>query len=115
MAKSKRGKQKFYFLCCLSKRICFCVGVMMIQQLEALKLAVDKKSLKEKRKLREKLKKLRFQRQMSLGAFDAVDEDPELFSLKCSKALQEEDTVMLFFHLRSRLLLCRALLNALMV
>lgn len=49
--------------------------------------------MNEKRKLREKFKKLKLQREMSLGAFDNEEHDPELFDLKGMKVLEEEDAV----------------------
>lgn len=57
---------------------------------------MSKKELNEKRKLREKLKRLKLQREMSLGAFDAEQHDPELFALSGKDILDEEDKVIVF-------------------
>jgi hypothetical protein len=60
-----------------------------------MKAEQAKIAVKEARKRRQLEEKLNLKRKMSLGAFDPVEVDPELFCLKDSNILEEEDQVMI--------------------
>lgn len=65
------------------------------QELTELSRSVAKEELKERRKKREKLKKLKLQRERSLGAFDAVEIDDELFQKSLAdKAFKDKDALL---------------------
>lgn len=77
-----------------------------IQELVELCEKKKKETMNSKRRVRDKLVKLKKQRDASLGAFDAFERDPELFSLAGKKMLEEEDEVRLSSQFDIRVSVC---------